>query len=121
METGRIFKPCMVTSVDDLVEALEAREVVICVKGESYDLLKDRIIQSHREAKRELTAARIGQFISLSPTGVGLSQSRLYNAKQNLFVKYDIQDQPQKKCLDLVRVKGKGAFKPKTDKIDDKL
>lgn len=123
MKTGRFFKPCMVTSMDDLVKALESEEVVICVKDKSYDLLKDKIIEAQIEAKEELKSARIGLVFApfLGTTGIGTGTSRWYNAKKNLFVKYDFQDQPQEKCLDLVRVKGKGAFKPKEDKIDDRL
>lgn len=122
MKIGKIFKPCMVTSMDDLVKALEAEEVVICAKDKSYDLLKDRIIESHKEAKKELNAARIGLVFTpfLGSAGIGTGTSRWYNARQNLFVKYDFQDQPQKKCLNLVRVKGKGAFNPKRDMIDYK-
>ena len=123
MKTGRIIKPYMVTSVDDLEKALEAEEIVICVKGESYNLLKDKIIESQIEAKEELKSARIGLVFApfLDSTGIGKGTSRWYSAKKNLYVKYEFQDQPHKKCLDLVRVKGKGAFKPKEDKIDDRL
>ena len=122
METRKIFRRYVVTSVEEMMEAVENEETVICVKGTAYEEIKESIIKQKTSAKRNkiLTGVLWGASVlsggTLTWLLFGAGCLSFHKGKDKL-KKYELIDNENNTFFDLVRVKGEDAFNPTEDLI----